>query len=167
MATYRKRGNTSRTEIRKKGHCLSASFGTKAAAKEWAIQKEAAIVKGGIAPKTERITKTVADTFDHCVEEVSPTKKGARWEMVRLTALKRERFAKLKLPDLTTQDLAAYRDRRLREVSPSTVIRNLNLISAVFTKARKEWGWMTDKPTRNVDDLHSHALGSAEFHKMR
>ncbi len=43
-----------------------------------------------------------------------------------------------------------WRDRRLREVSGATVNRELNLISSVFERARKEWGWCVTNPVRDI-----------------
>ncbi len=149
MATYRKRGNKWRAEIRKKGHTASASFSTKAQAVEWATLTEAEIVEG----KAQKIPtdKKVRDAFTRYAEEVSPTKRGGRWEIVRLTALKTDPLANVLLHELNTQHLAQYRDRRLKVVSAATVNRDLNLISAVFTKGRKEWGWLRENPMRDLD----------------
>ena len=149
VATYRKRGDKWRAEIRKKGHTLSSSFSTKAEAREWATAKEHEIAEGTI--EKTAINKTVGEAFKRYAEEVSPQKRGARWEIVRLTTLQRTALAKVLLPNLTPQHLATYRDKRLREVKPATVNRDLHLISAVFTKARREWGWLKENPMGNVD----------------
>jgi len=149
MATYTKRKNSWRVEVRKKGHRLSSSFSTKAKAVEWATLKEAEIVEG---KTVQAVTdKSVGDAFQQYAERVSPSKGGARWEIVRLAALQKNPIAKVLLHQLTTQHCANYRDRRLKAVCASTVNRDLNLISAVFTKARKEWGWLRDSPMRDLD----------------
>ncbi|CAK7193116.1 hypothetical protein COMNV_01329 [Commensalibacter sp. Nvir] len=47
--------------------------------------------------------------------------------------------------------MAQWRDKRLLEVSASTVNRELNLISAVLTTALKEWGVaLTGNPVRSI-----------------
>ncbi len=151
MATYRKRSNGWRAEIRKHGHYLSATYSTKAKAVEWATLKEAEIMEGRIAPEAKNKKRTVGEVFWRYAEEVSVTKRGWRWENIRLKSLCKEPLAKVKLIELTRQDLANFRDRRLKSVSASTVNRELNLISAVFTKARKEWEWVKENPVFELD----------------
>ncbi len=139
MATYRKRGTTWLVEVRKQGIYLSASFSTKAEAREWATITEYQIAEGKLVAETvaeER--RPVREAFKRYAKEVSPTKGGARWEGIRLGTLCRDPLARVLLVDLNTQHLATFRDARLRQVAPATVNRELNLISAVFNKARKE-----------------------------
>ena len=73
-------------------------------------------------------------------DEVSPLKRGARWEQLRLKKLARD-YDVFQLPAgrINGPSLAHWRDNRLKEVSPSTVNRELCLISAVFSKAMREW----------------------------
>lgn len=54
--------------------------------------------------------------------------------------LGRDSIAKIQLEDLSTQDFADWRDRRLKEVAPASVIRELQLMSSVLNTAREEWG---------------------------
>ncbi|MBL4791298.1 MAG: tyrosine-type recombinase/integrase [Kordiimonadaceae bacterium] len=79
--------------------------------------------------------------------EVSPSKKGERWERIRLNALKRYPLADILLSDLLPADIAEWRDRRLTEnVEGSTVRRELILMSGVFTRCRMEWNWINENP---------------------
>ena len=149
MATYTKRKNSWRVEVRKKGHNLSRTFTTKAEAVEWATLKEAQIMEGKV--QTTVTKKKVGDAFARYAEEVSPTKRGGRWEILRLAVLQKDPIAKVWVHQLATQHCALYRDRRLKVVSAATVNRELNIISAVFTKARKEWAWLNDNPMRDLD----------------
>ncbi|WP_417455880.1 tyrosine-type recombinase/integrase [Kordiimonas sp.] len=152
MATFRKRGANWRVEVRKQGFYLSATYSTKAEAREWAILKEAEISSGKIVIEeavAERLL--VRDAFTRYAKEVSPTKRGARWELIRLNSLCRDPLSRVRLVDLKTQHMAKFRDARLKNVSPSTVNRDLNLISAVFTRARKEWGWLKVNPVHDLD----------------
>ena len=149
MATYRKRGNGWRAEVRKHGHYFSSSFSTKAQARDWATQKEAEIVEGKIEEALPHLL--VREAFKRYATEVSPGKGGARWEIIRLKSLCREPLARVYLSDLKTQHMATFRDKRLRSVSPGTVNRDLSLMSAVFTRARKEWGWLKENPIRDLE----------------
>ena len=147
MATYRKRTKGWRVEIKVLGVRESATFPTKAEATAWAAQKETELrsLKGGVS-----LTHNVADVFDRYAKEVSVKKPGARWEKIRLTALSRMPLASVKLSDLTSREVAEWRDHRLTQVAPSTVNREMNLISHCFEIARREWRWIAASPTKDV-----------------
>lgn len=49
--------------------------------------------------------------------------------------------------------MAEWRDKRLKEVSGSTVNRDLNLISHVINAARKEWGIHIENPISMIRRL--------------
>lgn len=93
---------------------------------------------------------TLGDVFDRYAREVSPKKKGARWEQIRLEKFKRDPMAKIKLSVLRASDVADWRERRLRDVSPATVKREMTLMSAVFSVARREWELITINPMADV-----------------
>lgn len=148
MATISKRGKAWRAQIRIEGFpTKSGTFKTKAEAQEWAVdtERELRARVGGVS-----LTHTVKDVFDRYAEEVSPHKRGARWELLRLAALCNDPLADIKLIDLRPDDVGQWRDRRLKSVTGSTVNRELNLISNCFNVAADEWGWMKESPTKKV-----------------
>ena len=145
MASFRKRGNRWQAMVARQGVRLSRTFPTKPAAKEWAARQEYLIVNGGI-----NRPGTVRELFDRYAREVSPSKRGARWEMIRLEVLARDAIGAVTLRDLSTSDLAAWRDRRLAKVSAGSVRREMSLMSSVFTIARKEWGLLAANPLADV-----------------
>ena len=49
-------------------------------------------------------------------------------------------FGSLKLVHLTSQEVAKYRDARLKEVSPASLKRELTILSRVLTIASRDWG---------------------------
>lgn len=149
MATYRKRGNTWRAEIAKKGVRLSASFDTKTEAVAWATEREAEIGRNA-SVATVASTKTFVDAIRRYEEEVSPTKKGERWERLRLAVFRELEWANERIGHIVPDQIAQWRDRRLKKVKPSTVNRELNLMSALFEHARREWKWLTVNPVRDV-----------------
>jgi integrase len=142
MATYQKRGDSWRAIVRKAGHkSISASFDTKPEAVAWATATEAKINEGGSVADDNSISlPTVARMLTRYALEVSPLKRGERWEVMRLEMLVRN-FKVFQKPvsRFSPQDIADWRDERLGVVSASSVNRELNLISAVFTTAIKEW----------------------------
>jgi len=85
MASIRKRGSVWKVEIFKNSIRKSASFSTKAEATAWAAQTEADIVAG----KRGRIPpgKTFGDLLLRYSEEVSVTKRGERWELIRINSI--------------------------------------------------------------------------------
>lgn len=132
-----------RAQVARNGARRSASFATKSAAQQWAVKIEAELMahKRGTLPR-----KTVAEALQKYRDEVSPYKRGERWETVRLNALLREDWAALWLVDLNAPILARWRDRRLLGVTKGTVQRDVNLLRAVFTRAREEWKWLERSP---------------------
>lgn len=73
-------------------------------------------------------------------------KRGGRWETLRLESTAREfpELAATVISKVTTADLAAWRDARLKQVEPSTVQRDINLLRNVWSIARDEWHWCGD-----------------------
>lgn len=147
MATISKRGKSYYVQIRKKGVTKYATFPSKAQAQNWANKIEYEIINGIYGTESG---KTFADAIERYAKEVSTTKKGERWEIVRLNAWLKLPFAYYKIDDVTTPVLCNWRDDRLKLVQNSTVNRELNLMSALFEQARREWQWITVNPVHDV-----------------
>jgi len=71
--------------------------------------------------------------------QISPTHRGQQVEAYRLGTLKKH-LGDLRLIHLTSKEIASYRDIRLKEVSPSSLKRELTILSRVLTIASKDWG---------------------------
>lgn len=151
MATYRKRGRSWRVEVARQGVRLSATFDTKIEAQGWAARTESEILIGKRTSEGVH-HQTVAAAFKRYADTISPTHQGERWERIRLNAFARSMGQLIDLPiaEVTPEHIADWRDRRLKEVSASSVLRELSLLSAVFTVARQEWRWLTENPCRDV-----------------
>lgn len=139
---------TWRARVRKAGTAKSETFRTRAEAQAWGAEQEteAVSVRRGHLPK-----KTLGDAIKRYKEEVIPAKRGARWELLRIGLLEREwaRSDKL-LADITSEDFAALRDKRLKVVGPASVIRELTILKSMFAVALAEWKWLHDSPTKGV-----------------
>lgn len=141
MASITKRAGSWRALIRLTGFPpASATFPTKREAAEWAAAEEAAIRAGrrGAFPD-----KTLADALRKYELEVTAHKRSSRAEANRLEAF-RAGFPKLAakvMHSITPADMSAWRDARLRVVSPGSVQRDINLLRHVWNVAAKEWGW--------------------------
>ncbi|HEL4191556.1 TPA: site-specific integrase [Stenotrophomonas maltophilia] len=145
MASIQRRGTSWRAEIYKDGRRESNTLPTKAQAVQWALMREAELT-GARLPEN-----TVKDGLRRYANEVAPKHKGARWELARLGLLARDPLALVRLPALRPIHLAEWRERRLSQVAPASVRREMNLLQSVFKSCRKDWGWLNSDPIKDVD----------------
>lgn len=144
MAYIRKRGARWRAEVERHGVRESDSFGTRAEAAAWALEREATHVGGVVKGMA---LKSVLQRYGR---EISPKKKGCRWERVRLKKFERYAIAKVALDRLTAKDVVKFRDQLLTEVSGPSVRRELNLLRSVLETARLEWRMLRVNPMADV-----------------
>ena len=71
--------------------------------------------------------------------EILPSHKSHQVERYRLKQLN-QHFSTLKLTELTSQEVARYRDIRLKTISPASLKRELTILSRVLTVASNDWG---------------------------
>lgn len=148
MATFQKRAGTWRAIIRKKdpfsGKLITETkggFESKPQAQEWALEREKSIKKGIHASVTGAEEMTLSDALDRYERDVTPLKKGAKQERIRISAWRKSPLASRALSSIRGVDIAEWRDKRLADKkSPTTVRNDLALISHLFTIAAKEWG---------------------------
>jgi integrase len=147
VPTFRKSGSGWRAEVYRRGIRRSSTHPTKAAAIAWAGRVEADILGGarGDIPK-----RTFGELLIRYAKEVSPGKKGARWESIRIALLGRDALAKVSLRELDTIHVAEWRDRRLQDVSGASVRREWNLLSHACNIAVREWRWLRSNPFAGV-----------------
>lgn len=140
MASIERRGKRWRAHVYRDGKRSTKTFDTKAQAQAWAAQRSLELAGAQLEPHT------LGDALRRYAREVSPSKRGHRWETIRLAALGKAPIAAMRLEALRTPDLVAWRDARLAEVSPSTARRELNLLRSVFNQCVKEWHWLRTSP---------------------
>lgn len=149
MASFTKRGTTWRAQVSLMGVRKTKTFETKAYAKAWAAMIEDEVrsnERGDVPPN-----KTFGDLLLRYAKEVSPSKKAGDFEVLRIKALVREdALAQVALTNLSETDIAAWRDRRLKQVSVGSVLREWNIFSSACTTARKEWKWLRKNPFVDV-----------------
>jgi len=152
MATPKKTAaGTWRIQIEVEGQRDSNTLPTRREIVEWAERRSTEI--RALAGGKGGTVKTLGDAFKRYAEEVSPTHRGERWEIVRLAAYQKPDSklpCKKKLSDVTTADLADWRDARLKKQSRGTVLRDMGLVSAVLEQARLEWKWIKVNPIKDV-----------------
>lgn len=115
-------------------------FKTKAEAKEWAAAKEAEIAAGVVG---QFPAKTFSEVLTRYETEVSTQKASHTFEVLRFAALRRDfpRLADKRFTSITPDDLREWMTERLKTVKASTVRREHNTLSNVWTVAAKEWRW--------------------------
>lgn len=131
-----------RAVVRRTGYKVrSKIFPTERQAKAWARALEAEMDRAQYMDPGEGMRRTVRSLMEKFRDEVSPGRKGAKWEAVRLAYLLRNAdFVERRLDQLRSEDIRQWRDDRLKQVSPPSVNREMNLLSGVFSHAIKEWG---------------------------
>lgn len=135
-----------RAQVYRRGVRKSQVFDTHRAAKAWAARAEYEL------DHTDEIHSALpfGDLLDRYGREVSAKKRGARSEIIRIERLRRDKIAKRPIGELTVLDFADWRDRRLTQVQPASVRRELEQLSAVLRQARTEWGLMSRNPLEGL-----------------
>lgn len=140
MAYIRQYAGGWRAEVQRNGQRASKLFDTKRAAQAWAIEQEStakAIGKGW---------RTFAQAREQYEQTHTAKKKSRRWECNALARLEAEFGADTPLGSIDTPRLTAWRDKRLKSVSGSTVQREANLLRNLLNVARLEWHWIGANP---------------------
>ena len=143
MASITKRKNGWCVQVRRKGYApRNRTLPSKSAALKWAREQEG-LMDAGRLPVTEAPLKTkrLAELIKQYRVTVTPRKRSAETEDLRLCRMQQDPIADTKLIDLAPREFAAYRDRRLRVVKPGTVRRELYLFANMIDVATKEWGY--------------------------
>jgi len=153
VASITKCGRRWLVQIRRKGEpAQSRTFASQADARAWAIGEEARIDRAEpTTPRRLLAATSLRQLIDRYLLEITPHKRSAQTEALRLRQLSRDPLAARDLASLTSSDVADFRDRRLESVRNGTVRRDLALLSHVFEVARKEWGFrLSSNPVRDI-----------------
>lgn len=150
MATPHKTAQgTWRIQVEVRGQRDSGTFPTKREATEWGQRRVLELRHQATTPAGER--KTLLDALRRYADEVTPAKRGNAKESIRLAAFERQPLPLHKpMASITTADLAAWRDARLRVNARGSVLRDISLLSSVLETARREWGWLHVNPMADV-----------------
>jgi integrase len=140
VATFEKRGKFWRVKIRRaRLPARTRTFDNKTLAQQWARSVEAGIDNGVVVDRRLAERTSLAEILERYRREVTPTKRGAADENLRLKAMALRLFARIRMAALTSSHLATYRDDRLKVVSGATVNREFNVLSHAIDTARREW----------------------------
>ncbi|EAQ4379916.1 site-specific integrase [Salmonella enterica] len=106
-----------------------------------------------------RIKKmTLSAALTKYYDTVSVHKRGYQQEFWRVSVIKRHPLAQKRMDEVTSVDIASYRDDRLSQVNPrtgkaisgNTVRLELALLSALYNLAKVEWGTCRTNPVERV-----------------
>ena len=148
MGYVRKRGSSWTAEVRKGGQRLTATFDSKSQAQNWISRTEADIADAKYSTIPDKI---FGDLLEKYRKEVTPTKRGKKWEETRIGLFLRDELAQVHLRDLDQTHFAVWRDRRLRSVSEASVLREWNILSNACKRALQEWKWLESHPMKGVE----------------
>jgi integrase len=150
MASITKHEKGYRAFVFVNGKRRSKVFRTRREADSWAAATESQL-RASNAPNVVG-GHTLRELVECYLRDVAPAKRAYENERYTVLAwLRSESFpADMKLARLRTIHIAAWRDARLKEVAPSTVLRELTTLSSVFEHGRRELEWIERNPTRDL-----------------
>ena len=142
MATIRQLRGRWQAMVRKKGTIPRCrSFDRRSDAVTWAAQLEIEADRVGMVGDARLAHRvTLGEVLLRYRDQCSPNKRGAQSERARLSALGRHPMTQCTLAKLSSSTVASYRDARLKEVAPATVVRELSLLRTAIETATREWG---------------------------
>lgn len=147
MASIRKtKEGTWRAEVMVNYKRKSKTFTTKAETNAWSVDTTRDLSTG----KKEIPHKTFGQLLEKYRDEISVHKAGERWERIRIDLFLRDPVAQVMLAKLSKADFADWRDRRLKEISARSVIREWALLSHAINTAVKDWDWLPENQMANL-----------------
>lgn len=150
MAYITQTANGYRAQVEIKGVRDSATFRTKREAAAWASARETEIREQAAQPAGDRVT--MRELLTRYRDEVTPSKRGERWESLRINAMLGMAELPLDSPLSRIQpaDFDAWRRARTRKVKPGSLLREFGILSAVFEHARRELRLIPSNPVADV-----------------
>jgi integrase len=166
MATIEKRVDstgsiTYRVKVRVKGYSPeTASFQRRTDAKHWAANIESAMREGRHYNKPESKVRTLSESIERYQKEVLPNLKDQSNRRYHLAWWADEIGTKV-LDDIRSSTISECRSKLKltpsnfgkhigKAKSDATINRYLATLSALFSIAVREWGWLESNPCENV-----------------
>ena len=147
---YQRGPHQFQVKIRRNGAKPSRTFETLKAARAWRAVQLGKIVADDYVDRRKEKRTNLRDLLERYLNDVTPSKKGSRQEASRLRMWMRSDLASYSIAGVEPSDVAAWiADRKAEGKAPTTISNAVNLLSAVFGKAR-EWGYNIDNPCRGV-----------------
>ena len=141
-------------QVRRKGFkTLVKSFRTRTEAKKWGRAIERDWDQGKYIDYSEAQGFTLGEVMQRYIRE-NKHKQIKSWRMheFRIAILLKDTISDTNLLRLSSKHLSEFKDRKRKEVGPSTWNKYLSLISVVIDTARRDWGiYLPNNPVRNAD----------------
>lgn len=139
MASFTERNGRHRALVRKNGISKCATFGTAAAAREWAKRIESEIDQIRATGVVSAKSTTIADLIDRYVDELEPVKRWGRSKAADLARLRKD-LGQIKASGLTAAHLTHYFAKRRNEGAGGVTIgAQLGYLVGVLRTARSLW----------------------------
>ena len=162
MASISKSQGMWRVRIRhKETPQLSRVFVRKGDATQWATQTERALQLGLLSPDHDC---TLAELLHRYAVEITPKKRSFGREESRINKLCEYEIGNIRFSNLTSNDMAKFRDERLKTVSGTTVVKDLVLISHAIKTAQREWGFKL--PSNPVDNVNKPSVNKPRDRRL-
>jgi len=108
-------------QVRQNGHPLQTkTFEARAAAEQWTRAIEVERDKDALVSRAEAESTTLEELLSHYLAEVAQPKRGSEPETNRLRVMMRHPLARRLVAGIRGVDVARWRDKRLRDVTPAT-----------------------------------------------
>lgn len=115
------------------------TFATKAEGYVW----EQSLMSG----KGSRKGMTLRKVLEKYRDEVTPEKKGHRWETIRINKFIGEfEFIDKHIEDVSTADFSDWKTARNKQVSNLSVLREIATLNPIFNHAKSEWQLIDENP---------------------
>lgn len=149
MATIVNRNGKFVVRIRKANFkSENRTFSTRTAAKQWALQTEAAMDNGSWVSVSEARLTDLDSLFRRYIGEIHSVKPFGKSKLATVRSTAR-RVGHLRLADLSPDFVLMYAKQRAREVRPSTLNQELTYFAQAIDVARTLWNApLKDNPVR-------------------
>ena len=148
MASITKTATGYRVQLYVKGERDSGTFKTKREAQQWAE------VRATELRNAPRLTgkHTLRNALKKFSDEETEERSGGRWERIRIAAFLEMKTLPLDKPvkSLVADDFKDWRNGRSKSVAVGTVLREISLLSSVFSTAKDQWKWIAKHPLEEL-----------------
>ncbi len=140
MATIRKRKNRYQVQIRIKNYTASKTFSSLKSARLWASFEESRILKES-NPQFKYRPLNLAEILVHYQQHILNDKETNHPDKWIVKAFLKLEWIKKPIDQLSPQDVAKYRDQRLKEIKATSLHRQFFVLRNALSLADKEWDW--------------------------
>ncbi len=140
MASIRYRNRLYQVQIRLKNLSLSQSFPTLQSARRWAGLQEARIIRESDTAYRYR-PHSLAEVLIHYQKTILKDRDKNHPDHWIVQAFLKLGWVNKPLDQLSVQDIAEYRDQRLKIIKPSSLHRQFFVLRHALSMAGREWDW--------------------------